>query len=65
MPDPTSTREEQLQVALAEAMAYIQGLGGGLPPQVQRHWLELLDAEETNFHYEAVHLGAPLKDVER
>ena len=61
---PEHTREEQLQLALAEAMAYIQGMGGSLPPQVRSQWLELLDAEESNFHYNAVYLGAPLSNAD-
>jgi hypothetical protein len=61
---PETTREKQLQVALAEAMAYIEGMGGSLPPRVYGYWLELLKTEESNFHYNAIHLRAPLTEVE-
>jgi hypothetical protein len=54
------TREEQLRVALAEAVQYIMGQKD-VPPEVFQRWRELLDyTEDMNFHYNAVYLGAPL-----
>jgi hypothetical protein len=53
-------RDVQLRVALGEAVQYILGKRD-VPPEVLQRWRELLDyTEDMNYHYNAVHLGAPL-----
>jgi hypothetical protein len=37
-------REEELRLALADALAIIHGLGYTLPPEIESYWLALLKA---------------------
>jgi hypothetical protein len=37
-------REEELRLALADALVIIHGLGYTLPPEVETYWLALLKA---------------------
>jgi hypothetical protein len=55
------TREKQLRAALAEAIEY--ATKGHIPAEAVKRWHALLDlTEESNFHLNAVELGAPLKE---